>query len=62
MVERVMTLDEVAETLRVHEQTVRRLLKRGALRGFKVGDCWRVEAEAVREFIRAAAPKFKEGV
>lgn len=35
---RLFTLQEVAETMRVSQRTVRRLIKRGDLAAYKVGD------------------------
>jgi excisionase family DNA binding protein len=40
--ERVLTISEVAEMLRVHPTTVYRLVKRGDLPGFKFGGNWRI--------------------
>ena len=50
--ERLWTVDEVAERLRVHPETIRRMLRRGQLRGsMPVGPRggWRIpESEVVR--------------
>ena len=35
---KILTLQEVADTLQVSERTIRRLVNRGDLAGFKVGD------------------------
>lgn len=44
-----LTPDEIAERFRIHPRTVRRLCKRGDLRGaVKVGRQWRIPADAVR--------------
>jgi excisionase family DNA binding protein len=43
----VLTVTEVAVALRVHPETVRRLLRDGALAGEKVGSVWRVHADAL---------------
>lgn len=43
------TVAEFAESIGAHEDTVRRLLRSGELRGFKVNGQWRVsETERVR--------------
>ena len=39
---RVLTVNEVAEMLRVHPTTVYRLVRRGDLPGFKIGGNWRI--------------------
>lgn len=39
--EEVMTAEEIAEYLRIHPYTVRRLARAGKLPGFKIGGQWR---------------------
>jgi excisionase family DNA binding protein len=39
----LLTISEVAETLRVHPTTIHRLIKRGVLPGFKIGGNWRID-------------------
>ena len=48
----LLTLDEVAAYLRVHERTVYRLLRQGLLAGRKVGREWRVHRLDLEAFIR----------
>ena len=43
----VMTLEEVANYLRVHPSTIYRLVKRGKLPAFKVGSDWRFNLESI---------------
>ena len=43
----VMTLEEVADYLRVHPSTIYRLVKRGKLPAFKVGSDWRFNLESI---------------
>ena len=43
----VMTLDEVANYLRVHPSTIYRLVKKGRLPAFKVGSDWRFNQESI---------------
>ena len=50
-----LTVDEVAEQLRVHRRTVRRLLVARRLPGLKVGRGWRVPAQAMRELLDGKA-------
>jgi excisionase family DNA binding protein len=47
-----MTPDDVAHRLKVDRQTVYRLLKRGEITAFKVGDQWRIDEEDLKTFIR----------
>ncbi len=48
----ILDADEVAELLRLNEQTVKRLANRGELPGFKIGGRWRFRREAIEEYIR----------
>ena len=41
----MMTIDEVAEYLRMHPMTVRRMAREGAVPAFKVGRQWRIKRE-----------------
>lgn len=49
---RVMTVDEVAELLRLSRRTVIRLLETGKLRGARAGRVWRIPRESVEQFLR----------
>jgi excisionase family DNA binding protein len=44
---KVLTVNELAEYLRVHRSTIYRLLKKGQLPGFKIGSDWRFNIEAI---------------
>ena len=54
---RVMTLDEVAQYLRVHQSTVYRLLKKKELPGFKMGSDWRFNVESIDHWLETAEAK-----
>lgn len=43
----IMTLEEVANYLRVHPSTIYRLVKKGKLPAFKVGSDWRFNLESI---------------
>jgi excisionase family DNA binding protein len=45
--DKVMTLREVSEYLKVHPSTVYRQLKRGLIPAFKVGSDWRFNIESI---------------
>jgi excisionase family DNA binding protein len=47
----VMTVNELADFLRVHRSTVYRLLKTNSLPAFRVGSDWRFNAETVNEWM-----------
>jgi excisionase family DNA binding protein len=48
----ILDANEVAELLRVHPRTVKRLASQGELPGFRVGGQWRFRREAIEEYIR----------
>ena len=47
---KVLTVNELAEYLRVHRSTIYRLLKKGLLPGFKIGSDWRFNLEVIDEW------------
>lgn len=47
----LLTIEQVADRLQLHRDTVRRQIKRGALRGVKRGRVWRVPESALTEDI-----------
>lgn len=54
--EEYLTPREVAEKLRIHERTVRRLLSSGKLPGVRIGEkTWRISAAALRAYIEGGA-------
>ncbi|MCK5215419.1 MAG: helix-turn-helix domain-containing protein [Candidatus Omnitrophica bacterium] len=44
------TADEIAQYLRVHPYTVKRLARAGKIPGFKVGDQWRFDVQSIEEW------------
>ena len=50
--EKMLTVAEVAEILRVSERTIYNLLEAGNLRGVRIGRSWRIEKEALAELTR----------
>ena len=48
----LLTVEEVAQTLRISDQTVVAMCKRGELPAIKVGKLWRIYAEAQAEKLR----------
>lgn len=59
MVTSALTVKQVSAVLSVHPETVKRLLRAGKLKGFKVGKDWRVSEDALRELV--ACPVNLEG-
>lgn len=50
---RLLTPAEAAPLLRLHEVTVRRLLRQGKLPGVKTGREWRISAATLHDFLTA---------
>ena len=51
----LLTAAQVAEHFQLHERTVTAWLRKGYLRGFKLGKEWRVSPEDLRSFIEKSA-------
>lgn len=56
----VMTLNEVADCLRIPRSTVYKLVREGRIPGQKVGRQWRFHRQVVDEWLRNRVPA-KEG-
>jgi excisionase family DNA binding protein len=48
----ILTVSEVSEYLRIHPTTLYRLLRRHQLPGFKIGNDWRISAQAMNRWLR----------
>jgi excisionase family DNA binding protein len=48
----IMTVNELATYLRLHEQTVYKMAKDGRLPAYKVGNRWRFEKDMVDSWLR----------
>lgn len=56
MSEQVFTIQEVAERLRIHHTTVRRMIDRGELAAFKTGRIWRVKLADIEHLMQSKKP------
>jgi len=60
---KVLTVNELADYLRVHRSTIYRLLKKGQLPGFKIGSDWRFNVEVIDEWrLKQGAGLLEEAV
>ena len=51
----IMTIEEVARYLGLHELTVRRLAREGEIPAFKIGRQWRVKKDLLDRWIERAS-------
>lgn len=49
--EKIYTVDDVSTILKIHFQTILKLLREKTLKGFKVGREWRITEQDLKEFI-----------
>lgn len=49
----IMTVNELAKYLRLHEQTVYRMAKEGTLPSYKVGNRWRFDKPSIDTWLKA---------
>jgi excisionase family DNA binding protein len=59
--ERLLTVDDVAERLQIHPETIRRWLREGRLEGIRLSRRagWRVRPEAVEKMLADMDPDVK---
>ncbi len=50
--DKLLTPEEVAEKLKISVYTVKNYLRKGIIKGIKVGDLWRVRERDLEEFIQ----------
>jgi excisionase family DNA binding protein len=60
-VEKLLTVEDVAEQLQVHPETVRRWLREGRLEGYRISrrGGWRIRPEAVEAMLAEMQPEGK---
>ncbi len=55
--EKLLTPTDIANRLQVNERTVTQWLRKGHLRGFKIGKEWRISPDDLQAFLEASANK-----
>jgi excisionase family DNA binding protein len=55
--EPLLTITEVADTLRVSKMTIYRLIHAGELEAFRIGRSFRVPAAALRHYLRTTGQR-----
>lgn len=53
----IMTVDEVAEYLKLSKITVYKLTQKGEIPGFRIGSSWRYNREVIDEIARVGTKK-----
>ena len=48
----LLTVKEVAEILRITDRAMRERLRRGEIKGVKIGHNWRIEKQALDDYIK----------
>jgi excisionase family DNA binding protein len=57
----VLTLEEVAQFLRVHPSTIYRLLRKRSIPAFKLGADWRFNLESIEKWVKERESGFTSG-
>ena len=50
---RTVTVEQAAAALHIHQDTVRRLLRKGKIPGVRVGGQWRIQAAVFDEYLKS---------
>lgn len=63
MKDKLLTTEDAAKMLQVSPDTVRGWLRRGVIKGTKVGDgrLWRISESTIDEFVKAAQGNSEKG-
>lgn len=54
------TISEVAELLKVHDRTIRRLIDNKKLKAVKIGTTWRISEDDLNEYLESNKTKGDE--
>lgn len=52
--DKLYSITEVSEMLRVNYKTVHKWVKSGAMQAYKIGGSWRVSQEQIEEFLKSS--------
>lgn len=53
----LLTFDEVAATLKVHENTVLRIIRKAEISAIKVSGQWRITVDALEDYLESRTVK-----
>jgi excisionase family DNA binding protein len=59
---RILTVEEVAEHVRVSPDEIEAELQSGRLQGFRVGNNWRIRSDALEDFLRPKSPQTRQAL
>lgn len=51
VIRKLFSVSEAAEILGLHQLTIRKYMKEGYLKGFKIGKCWKISEDELEKFI-----------
>ncbi len=57
---KLFEVEDLAETLGLHDRTIRKLLREGRLRGRKLGKRWYVTEESLKAYFRDTEAQYQE--
>lgn len=57
---KLFEVEDLAETLGLHDRTIRKLLREGRLRGRKLGKRWYVTEESLKTYFRDTDAQYQE--
>lgn len=56
-----LTVEEIAQRLRINRRTVYRMIERGQLRAVRAGRLWRVPMDSLQDYLRGRVPTRDNG-
>jgi len=59
---RMMTVNDVADYLKLHPMTVYKYVKEGKIPAFKIGASWRIRKDMIDKWIEQSENKIQGGV
>jgi len=51
MEEEFLTVREISERLRIDEETIKRMLRKGQMPGYKIGGVWRIDRKDFTDYL-----------
>jgi excisionase family DNA binding protein len=58
---KILTINEIAEYLKVHPMTVYKYVKEGKIPAFKIGKSWRIQKDSIQKWMGDNEREIKGG-